>query len=107
MKADAIVIFFCDVGGQPILQLSDYNWNFSRVFLLFSILLISIVCIGLCLIDVIIVHLTPQLAAYSGQQYFKALVEEVINAIICGKKRLLKIYNDDFSASASPVLYRR
>ena len=38
----------------------------QRVFLLFTILLISIVCIGLHLIDVIIVHLTLQLAAYPG-----------------------------------------
>ena len=30
---------------------------------------------------VIIVHLTPQLAAYSEQEYFEALVEEVIDAI--------------------------
>ena len=34
------------------------------------------------LTDVIIVHLTPQLAAYSGQEFFNALVEEVIDSVI-------------------------
>ena len=82
MIADAIVMFFCDVGGQPILQLSDYNTSFSKVCLLFFILLISIVRNCLRLTDVIVVHLTPQLAAYPGQEYFKALVEEVINAVV-------------------------
>ena len=43
MIADAIVMFFCDVGGQPILQLSDCNTNFFKVCLLFTILVISIV----------------------------------------------------------------
>ena len=82
MIADAIVMFFYDVGGQPILQLSDCNTNFPKVCLLFTNLLISLVRNCLCLTDVIIVHLTPQLAAYPEQEYFEALVEEVINAIV-------------------------
>ena len=72
----------CDVDGQLILQLSDYNRSFSRVCLLFTILLISIVCIGLRLTNVIIMHLTPQLEAYSRQQYFEALVKEAINDVV-------------------------
>ena len=75
-------MFFYDVGDQPILQFSDCNTSFPKVFLLFTILLISIVCNCLRLTDVIIVHLKPQLAAYSGQEYFKALAEEVINAVV-------------------------
>ena len=31
MIADAIVMFFCDVGSQPILQLSNYNTSFYKV----------------------------------------------------------------------------
>ena len=34
------------------------------------------------LTDVIIVHLTPQLAAYLGQEFFSALVEEVIDTVV-------------------------
>ena len=49
---------------------------------MFTILLISIVCIDLHLTDVIIVQIMPQLAAYSKQEYFETLVEEVINVII-------------------------
>ena len=75
-------MFFYDVGGQPIVQLSDCNTSFSRVCLLFTILLISIVRNCLCLTDIIIVHLMPQLAAYSRQEYFEALVEEVINFVV-------------------------
>ena len=82
MIANAIVMFFCDVGGQPILQLSDYNRSFLRICLLFTILLISIICIGLRLTDVIIVHLTLQLVAYLRHEYFEASVEEVINAVV-------------------------
>ena len=43
MIVDAIVMFLCDVGGQPILQLSHYNTSFPKVCLLFTILVISIV----------------------------------------------------------------
>ena len=43
MIADAIVMFFCDVDGQPILQLSDYNTSSFKVWLLFTIVVISIV----------------------------------------------------------------
>ena len=50
MIADAIVMFFCDVGSQPILQLSDYNMSFVKVFLLFTILVISIVGIDCALL---------------------------------------------------------
>ena len=76
------------------------------------ILLISIVCIGLRLTNVIIVHLTPQLAAYSGQQYFEALLRRSsmplswsLSRTYTGKKRFLKIYYDDVSTLASSVLY--
>ena len=34
------------------------------------------------LTDVIIVHLTPQIAVYSGQEYFNALVEEIIDSVV-------------------------
>ena len=64
MIADTIVMFFCDVDGQQILQLFDRNTSFPRVCLLFTILLILIVHDCLRLSDVIIVHLTPQLATY-------------------------------------------
>ena len=50
MIVDAIVIFFCDVGGQLILQLSDYNTSFFKVFLLFTILVTSIVVIDCALL---------------------------------------------------------
>ena len=50
MIADAIVMFYCDVDGQPILQLSDHNTRFFKVFLLFTILVISIVVIDCTLL---------------------------------------------------------
>ena len=50
--------------------------------LLFTILLISIVCNCLHFTDVIIMHLKPQLATYPEQEYFNALVEEVINGVV-------------------------
>ena len=34
------------------------------------------------LTNVIIVHLTPQLSAYPGQELFSALVEEVIDSVV-------------------------
>ena len=34
------------------------------------------------LTDVIIVHLMPQLSAYPGQEFFSALVEEVIDSVV-------------------------
>ena len=48
MITDAIVMFFYDVGNQPILQLSDCNTSFPKVCLLFTILLISILRNCLC-----------------------------------------------------------
>ena len=45
-------------------------------------MLVTLVCIGLSLSNVIIMHMTPQLAAYPRQEYFKALVEEVINVVV-------------------------
>ena len=56
--------------------------SFPKICLLFTILVISIVRNCLHLTDVIIMHLTPQLAAYSGLEYFEALVEEVIDAVV-------------------------
>ena len=50
MIADTIVMFFCDVGGKAILQPSDYNMSFVKVFLLFIILVISIVVIDCALL---------------------------------------------------------
>ena len=77
-------MFFYNIGSQPILRflsVLDYNTSFPRVCLLFTILLISIVCIGLRLTNVIIVHLTPQLVACPGHEYFEALVRVVIVSV--------------------------
>ena len=43
MIADAIVMFFCDVSGQPILLLSYYNASSFKDPLLLTILLILLV----------------------------------------------------------------
>ena len=43
MIANAIVMFFYDVNGQPILHLSYYNTSFFKNPLLLTILVISIV----------------------------------------------------------------
>ena len=40
MIADAIVMFFCDVGGQPILHLSYYNASYFKDLLLLNTLVI-------------------------------------------------------------------
>ena len=40
MIADAIVMFFCDVGGQPILHLSYYNASSFKDPLLLNTLVI-------------------------------------------------------------------
>ena len=82
MIADAIVMFFCDVGGQPILHLSYYNASSFKDPLLLNTFgnFTSSNCLRL--IDVIIVHLTLQLATYLGQEYFNALIKEVIDSVI-------------------------